>query len=191
MEDVVSQVSDEVVVVPLDSNGEIPPLVEAATASAFVSGDPIFCPGYAEWGDPTCTGPLPTIEDALNTASAEGSGTIYVAIDYTDFRTEPFDNLNGSDSSNQFPVLNLIGGVDLSTGKVIGKTTLNRPVDVSGFWVIQIENFIISGVEGTALSVNSTDYARVYNSDLSENTESGLSVAANENAIIADVKAEK
>ncbi len=190
VEEVVAQVPDEVVVVPLDLNGEALPLVEETTASALVSGDPIYCPGSAIWGDVTCTAALPTIEDAISAAALSGSGTIYVAVDYTDLTPAPVV-IDGAAWPDAPSWLNLIGGVDFSTGEVTGKTVLNRPVVVSNLLSFWMENFVISGVQGTALTIGQTEDAYVFNSELSGNAGAGLDIEVSGDAILGDIKADE
>jgi hypothetical protein len=200
VEELVAQVPEEVVVVPVDSAGDILTLAEEATASALVSGDPVYCPAWVTYLDlfnADCTDALLTIDDAIAEAaglgsieySNSGSGTIYVAIDYTDLTPAPIV-INGLSWPGAPNWLNLIGGVDFSTGEVTGKTVLNRPVEVSNLLSFGMENFIISGVEGTALSVSKTEYAYIKNSDLIENTGAGLSIIVNGPVNLEDVKAD-
>jgi len=89
VEEVADQAPEGVAVVPVDPAGEVLPIVEEATVNSYVTGDPIYCPGSAIWGDATCSEALPTIEAALAEAAANGSGTIYVAVDYTDSTPAP------------------------------------------------------------------------------------------------------
>jgi len=187
VEEVVAQVPEEVVVVPADPSGEVLSLAEEATASALVSGDPVYCPGSAVWGDLLCTGALPTIEDALAAAAISGSGTIYVAVDYTDLTPSPvvIDGIAWSDAPSW---LNLIGGVDFSTGEVTGKTVLNRPINVTNLLSFWMENFVISGVQNTALDVAQTEDVYLFNSDLSDNQGRGLAINVSGDAILGEVK---
>jgi len=190
VEEVADQAPEGVAVVPVDPAGEVLPIVEEATVNSYVTGDPIYCPGSAIWGDVTCSEALPTIEAALAEAVANGSGTIYVAVDYTDSTPAPvvIDGAAWPDSPSW---LNLIGGVDFSTGEVTGKTVLNRPMVVSNLLSFWMENFVISGVQGTALTVSQTDDAYVFNSDLSGNAGAGLDIEVSGDAILGDVKADE
>ena len=69
VEEVVAQVPEDVVVVPVDPSGQVLPMAEEATGKSLVSGDPVYCPGIAVWGDPSCSGTLTSIDLALDAAS--------------------------------------------------------------------------------------------------------------------------
>ncbi len=201
VEEVVGQLPEDVMVVPVGPVGEVLSLAEDETAQSLVSGDPIYCPAgvpYLDIFNSDCTDDLPTIEDAIAEAaglgsieySNSGSGTIYVAVDYTDLTPAPvvINGLNWPDAPNW---LDLIGGVDFSTGVVTGKTVLNRPIEVSNLLSFRMENFVISGVQETVLTVSQTDDVYVFNSDLSGNTGAGLDIEVSGDAILGDVKADE
>ncbi len=190
VEEVIAQAPEGVVVVPMDGAGEPLPMAEEATATALVSGDPIYCPGTAVWGDVSCSAALPTIEAALAEAATNGSGTIYVAVDYTDL-TPAAVVIDGASWPDAPSWLNLIGGVDFSTGEVTGKTVLNRPMVVTNLLSFWMENFVISGLQGTALTVDQTDDVYVFNSDLSGNAGAGLDIEVSGDATLADVIADE
>jgi hypothetical protein len=187
VEEVADHAPEGVAVVPVDPAGEVLPIVEEATVNSYVTGDPIYCPGAAVWGDVACSAALPTIEAALAEAAANGSGTIYVAVDYTDL-TPAAVVIDGTSWPDAPSWLNLIGGVDFSTGKITGKTVLNRPIEVTNLLSFRMENFIISGVEEIPLSVSQTGEVYVTNSDFSDNA-TGLEIIVTGDAILDGVKA--
>ena len=145
VEEVVAQVPDGVTVVPLDPVGEVLILAAEATASALVSGDPVFCPGGVPLGDPTCVH-FASIDEAINAVYDADQGTVYVEANYTDLTPEPIF-IDGNIFTNwEYRSLTLIGGVDISTGEVVGKTTLNRRMVVENMRFFNMQNFILNDV---------------------------------------------
>lgn len=188
--EVADQAPEGVAVVPVGSSGEVLPIVEEATVNSYVTGDPIYCPGSAVWGDAACSEALPSIEAALAEAATKGSGTIYVAVDYTD-NTPTKLIIEGDTGPNGFEWLNLVGGVDFATGKIIGKTVLNRPVQVVHLGSFSMQNFIISGTTGYGLEVRETEDAHVLNSEINNSSSHGLYMDLYGDAILEDVNLEK
>jgi hypothetical protein len=186
VEEVVAQVPEEVVVVPVDPAGEVLTLAEEATASALVSGDPVFCPGGVPWGDPTCVH-YATIDEAISAVYDVDHGTVYVEVDYTDLTPEPII-IDGSNCLDcVYKNLTLIGGVDFSTGNVVGKTTLYRRMVVTDMRFFTMQNFILNGVvealpdspeeqatPEAALFVDGPDSVDISNSEFSNNAGAGL-----------------
>jgi hypothetical protein len=190
VQDVGAQTPEELVVMLVSPTGEAPTLTEEALGAALTSSGSIYCPENAFWGDSACTGPLPTIDEAITEAFKQGSGRIYVAIDYTDARLTPvmIDGLNLPGGPG---LLGLLGGVDFSTGNMVGITTLNRPIIVSNLeWGFYMENFIISGVEGTAITTRNVGVAAIVDTDLIGNEGAGMDIIANNYIDLEDVTAD-
>lgn len=206
VEEVIAQAPEGVVVVPVDSAGQALPMAEEATAKAYVTGDPVYCKGSAGWGDITNCFHHDTLEEALKDADNYGSGTIYVAVDYTDLNPAPVV-IDGSTWLDAPSWLNLIGGVDIVTGEVTGKTVLNRPIVVSNLLNFRMENFSIIGVGNTlpnspdiasqeittpveaALTISQSDITQIVNSDISDNTVAGINIQANRTVNLVNVQA--
>ena len=192
VEEVVAQAPEGVVVVPVDPAGEILTLAEEATATALVSGDPVFCPGGVPWGDPTCVH-YATIDEAISAVYDADHGTVYVEANYTDLTPEPII-IDGSNCLDcVYRNLTLIGGVDFSTGNVVGKTTLNRRMVVTDMRFFTMQNFILNGVvealpnlpEGpaapeAALTVTgSADSVSIQDSEFNNNAGAGINIQNN------------
>jgi hypothetical protein len=189
VEEVIAQAPEDVVVVLMDEAGEPLPMTEEASINAYVRGDPIFCPAnvlFLDLHNDDCTETLPSIEAAIAVAVESGSGTIYVATDYEDSTPSPL-LINGEDWFDAPNWLALIGGVDIASEKIVGKTTLSRPLDIrnlSGFWM---QNFIIKGLEDTALTVDAVNEVDIFDSEFSENLGAGLDIQNTGNVILADL----
>jgi hypothetical protein len=196
VEEVVAQVPEDVVVVPVDPSGQVLPMAEEATGKSLVSGDPVYCPGIAVWGDPSCSGTLTSIDLALDAAKA-GPGTIYVAVDYTDLTPDPIV-INGLDLWGSPGWINLIGGFDFTTGAVSGSTALTRQVIASNLTEFTIQHFDFPGgvPSLTAAVLPETDGSghipdgdvKVFDSNLSDNPGAGLTIDVNGSVNLEDVK---
>ncbi len=200
VEEVVAHVPENVVVVPVDPSGQALPMAEEATGKSLVSGDPVYCPGIAVWGDPSCSGTLASIDLALDAAKA-GPGTIYVAVDYTDLTPDPIV-INGLDLWGTPGWINLIGGVDISTGEIIGRTKLMREVVVTNLSYFNMENFSITIPEITqpninaealitsaALTINTDGDVFVSDSDFNNNPGPGIDIEAGGMVALDNVQA--
>ncbi len=190
VEEVAEQAPEGVVVVPVDPAGMALPMVEEATANSYVTGDPVLCPTGASWGDPACVH-YATIDEAIDAAYGFDFSTIYVEAAYTDLTPEPIF-IDGDFFDNQeYRSLTLIGGVDISTGEVVGKTTLNRRMVVNNMRFFSMENFVLNGVvesnpnlpevEATpdaafTFSSDRGDEITVINSEFSNNAGAGLMI---------------
>ena len=145
VEEVAALAPEGVAVVPVDPAGEVLPMVEEATVNSYVTGDPVLCPEGASWGDPACVH-YATIDEAIDAAYGFDFSTIFVEADYTDLTPEPIF-IDGDYFDNwEYRSLTLIGGVDISTGEVVGKTTLNRRMVVNNMRFFNMQNFIMNDV---------------------------------------------
>jgi hypothetical protein len=197
VEEVADQAPEGVAVVPVDSVGAALPIVEEATATTLVSGDPAYCPGYAVWGDPVCSEPLPTIEAALAMAAEQGSGTIYVATDYVDKNPAPVV-IDGLALWGAPGWMNLIGGFDFDLGDITGSTAMYRQVFVSNLTEFTIKHFDFEDSLPAPLALEAppseepgyiaNSDVNVFSSNLSNNAGAGLTIDINGSVAIEDVK---
>ena len=196
VEEVAALVPEGVEVVPVDLAGEVLPMVEEGTANSLVRGDPAYCPGNAIWGDESCSGPLATIEDALALAAEQGSGTIYVAIDYVDETPTPVV-IDGLTLWGAPGWMNLIGGFDFDLGEVTGSTAMYRQVIASNLTEFTIQNFDFPGgapmLEAAFIPSDGSEYiansdVNIFDSSLSDNPGAGLTVDVNGSVALEDVK---
>lgn len=110
VEEVVAQVPEDVVVVPVDPAGVALPMVEEAVAKSYVTGDPVYCPMNIPFGD-SCFH-YDTIDEAINQSMTTDFGTVYVEVNYSDSNPAPI-MIDGSFGPGQAWQFYLIGGVDI------------------------------------------------------------------------------
>jgi len=202
---ILEQVPDDTVIVVLNEEGEVEPLVSQEAAEAIREGDPIWCPAGQ---DPTpgvngCTDSFASFDDLLTVlkdnedqAAYQQSGTIYVETgDYTggeasiDFNSYNFTTLNSYD-------LTLQGGWDTSD-TVIDETERSNfsvPVIIGSAvnpWVgaVNVNQFQIMGVDGTGLTVFTQSDAAVTNSEFTQN-QTGMQISAGGNVSVDKVQAD-
>jgi hypothetical protein len=200
VEEVVAQVPEDVVVVPVDPAGVALPLVEEAVAKTYVTGDPVYCPMNIPFGDSLCIH-YDTIDEAINTSMTTDFGTVYVEVDYTDTNPAPVI-INGSFGPGQAWQFYLIGGVDISNGEIVGRTKLTRQIVVNNVPNFNMENFSITLPEivqpnpeeegeaaPAAFSAETTGNISISNSDFNNNPGSGLSIDTNGNVSLYNVQA--
>jgi hypothetical protein len=186
VEEVVAQVPDGVTVVPLDPVGEVLTLAAEATAKSYVTGDPVYCPQNVSFGD-QCTH-YDTIDEAINQSMTTDFGTVYVEVDYTDTNPAPLI-IDGSYVQNTALQFFLIGGVDISTGNIVGRTKLTRQIVVNNIPMFNLENFSVTLPEITlpnipevvetapaAFFADTTANISIIDSDFNNNPGPGITI---------------
>ena len=188
VEEVIAQVPDGVTVVPLDPIGQTLTMAEKGTAEANVTGDPVYCPMNVLFGNPLCEHYI-TIDEAINRSMMADFGTVYVEVDYSDSNPAPIiiDGSYGQDFPQQF---SLIGGVDISTGEIVGRTKLSRQIIVSYVPIFNFENFSVTLPEvilpgpnapiveaaPAAFFIDSTGNININDSDFNNNPGPGIAI---------------
>ena len=116
-------------------------------------------------------------------------GTVYVEVNYTDSNPAPIiiDGSYGQDFPQQF---SLIGGVDISTGEIVGRTKLSRQIIVSYVPIFNFENFSVTLPEvvlpgpnapiveaaPAAFFTDSTGNININDSDFNNNPGPGIAI---------------
>ncbi len=167
-DEVLSSLPEGTDLVVLDENQEPLPLASQDASSTLIQGDPMFCPLGVSFNDPLCTHTL-SISEALQVArdfGSDASGTIYVENNYVDNSEIIFDENFFTADNDAMVNLTVLGGIDFSTGQVVGKSTLNNRLSISNFTNptgtytggLFLNNFIINETGGfSAVTIDNSD----------------------------------
>ena len=201
VEEVIAEAPEGIVVVPVDPGGEPMPMAEEATANSYVTGDPMYCPQNVPFGDPDQCIHYLTIDEAINKSMTTDYGTVYVEVDYADSNPAPI-LIDGSSGPGPLWQFNLIGGVDIATGEIVGRTKLTRQVVVTNLHDFNMENFSITVQEPpqpefedaailqpAALVVNTDGRVSISDSDFDDNPGSGIAIVAGDTVSLFNVQA--
>ena len=199
VEEVFAQFPDGVTVVPLDSLGQPLTMAEEATAKSYVTGDPVYCPQNVSFGD-QCTH-YDTIDEAINQSMTTDFGTVYVEVNYTDSNPAPI-TIDGSLVPPDWRSFYLIGGVDIDTGEIVGRTKLTRQIVVNNVPNFYMENFSVTlpdtvqpnlaevaGDSSAAFSAETIGNISISDSDFNNNPGPGISINTAGDISLYDVQA--
>jgi hypothetical protein len=157
VEDMIAQAPEGVVVIPVDPAGEALPMAEEATAKSYVIGDPVYCPINVSFGDPLCIH-YDTIDEAIDQSMSSGGGTVYVEAEYRDSNPNPIFIDGSIYTLGSVGYFSLIGGVDISTGNIVGTTSLTRPIEMHNIDNFNMENFsLTSTLDSDLFSADNTN----------------------------------
>lgn len=133
--DVIKIIPEETELVLLGDDGEILSLASEDATIVMVQGDPMYCPVGVSFNDPSCVH-TPSINEALRVArdyGTDASGTIYVEHTYIDNNQIVIDENYFTNDIDATVYLSFLGGIDFSTGQVIGNSILNNGLRINNF----------------------------------------------------------